>query len=245
MKCVPILSHLQSIGPYARKLGFLVFCVYALSSLPAEKSSPPAEKSPLLAEKQPQPVRFIPRSPKFIQSVNFPRAAQKKRGDFITARELDIWARNKNLLLMPDCYAGGFRNFLAEIIPPQGLDFELSAPGKGRVFLYLDVATYRPLAQYDPTLDPGCDTSRNMMHRSGPSSLSKTHWLDVIVNGRVLTTLYQGGGNFIISPVRIIINREHAQDRRLKIRLVGSPGDAFFAIWDAFVLEQPYEDGGN
>lgn len=75
--------------------------------------------------------------------INF--GADPTTGRFITALELEAWARNQNLLLVPDRPFRELRDGVAAAIPPEGLYFELDAPGPGRNYLYLDFATYRPL----------------------------------------------------------------------------------------------------
>ena len=53
----------------------------------------------------------------------------------LTAREIEIWARNHNLLLVPAAPLRNLRDYEAEVLPPHGLDFTLDAPGDGRVYL--------------------------------------------------------------------------------------------------------------
>lgn len=135
-------------------------------------------------------------------------------GDFITAQELEAWARSHNLALLPDTPLRNLQDYRAQVIPSQGLEFELDAPGNGRVFLYLDFVSYRPLEN---------------------PNLPKARWLEVFVNDRLVATLYQGAGVYLEAPEILLIEREMAMDRRLRVRLRPAPGDGFFAIWDAFV----------
>ena len=159
----------------------------------------------------------------------------------ITSRELAIWARGRNLIVMPDCPVR-MRDHVAELIDPRGLEFHLAAPGAGRVFLYLDFATYRPLQSHRPYLESEeCRTSDDMLYYRGTrdTGINKVHWLEIIVNGRVLKTLYQGGGTYLVSPIAVPVDREAAMGRSLKIRLLPSPGETYFAVWDAFVSRTP------
>jgi hypothetical protein len=147
-----------------------------------------------------------------IYEINF--GADPASGRFITALELEAWARNQNLLLVPDRPFRELRDGVAAAIPPEGLYFELDAPGPGRNYLYLDFATYRPLVN---------------------PNLPRVRWIEVIINGETAATLYQGGGAYLKSPEVVIIEREHAMDGKVRVWLRPSPGDGMFAIWDAFV----------
>lgn len=153
-----------------------------------------------------------------LREVNFGR--RELVGRFMPARELELWARNHNLDLVPDSPLRDIQDFEAEVIPEQGADFKLVAPGTGRVFLYLDLVTFRPLS----------------------AETMQVQWMDVLVNGQVVRTIYAGGGADLPSPVIIPIDREHMERRLLRIKLRPAPGDGFFALWDAFVspiLEEP------
>lgn len=134
--------------------------------------------------------------------------------NFMTAREIEIRGRNLNLVLLPDHPGRNLQDFRAEGIPASGVDFELRAPGSGRVYLYLDLVAFEPLENAVP---------------------QKVRWMEIFVNGHLLRTVHQGGGVFLKTPVVLLIEREHAINRRLRIRLRPSPGDGFFAIWDAYV----------
>ncbi|MEQ9366271.1 MAG: hypothetical protein RIF32_18675 [Leptospirales bacterium] len=134
--------------------------------------------------------------------------------NFMTAREIEIRGRSLNLLLMPDHPGRNLQDFRAEGIPASGLEFELRAPGSGRVYLYLDLVSFQPLENAVPR---------------------KVRWMEIFVNGHLLQTVHEGGGSFVTAPLVLLIEREHAIDRRLRIRLRPSPGDGFFAIWDAYV----------
>jgi len=157
-------------------------------------------------------AQFGPRSLEPIYERNF--GADLRSGDFITAVELEAWARNHNLALLPDTPLRNLQDYRAQVIPAGGLEFELDAPGDGRVFLYLDFVSYRPLEN---------------------PNLPKARWLEVFVNDRRIATLYQGAGVYLETPEILLIEREMAMDRRLRVRLRPAPGDGFFAIWDAFV----------
>ncbi|MCR9142672.1 MAG: hypothetical protein NXI24_10510 [bacterium] len=144
--------------------------------------------------------------------LNFGQDVQSP--NFMTAREIEIRGRNLNLLLLPDHPGRNLQDFRAEGIPASGLEFELRAPGSGRVYLYLDLVSFEPLENAVPR---------------------KVRWMEIFVNGHLLKTVHEGGGAFVQSPLVLLIEREHAVNRRLQVRLRPSPGDGFFAIWDAYV----------
>ncbi|MBX7059331.1 MAG: hypothetical protein K1X75_14805 [Leptospirales bacterium] len=132
----------------------------------------------------------------------------------ITSVELEQWARSRNLRLQADSSLRNLADSVAAVVPEQGLSFELESPARGRIYLYLDLASYEPLA--------GAQHPR-------------VRWLEVWVNNHLATTLYQGGGRYLDQPTVVVIDREMVLDGRLRIRLRPSPGDGIFAIWDAFV----------
>ncbi len=137
--------------------------------------------------------------------------------DYLPDREIELWARNQNLILVPDDPGYNLQDFEAETIPPYGKTFELGAPGDGRVYLHLDLVAFRPLENGD---------------------IPRVRWLQVFVNDHLLATLYRGGGAFLESPQVILVEREHTMDRRLQVYLRPSPGDGYFAIWDAYVTKR-------
>ncbi len=205
-----------------------------------------APRAPLRAESRYElPSDTVP-----PESIQFPRQPVLPAARFVTAGELAVWARNRNLVLVDDCGLGDLRDGVAELIPSTGLRFTLSAPGKSRAFLYLDLVSFRPLPGFRPHLTPMCDTTRDQVTipDSGNVQLRQPLWLEVIVNGRVVRTLYQGGGTYLQSPVRIAVDRELLRKRRLNVELRPSPGEAFFAIWDVVVsdsAEMPPDGTGD
>ena len=138
-------------------------------------------------------------------------------GGYVTARELEIWAGNRNLDLRDDHGARNLQDFEAEVIPSQGFHFGLRAPGRGRAYLYLDLAAYRPRPNHE---------------------LPRVAWLEILVNGHVRGMVYLGGRAFFQNPVVITVDREHMPDRRLEITLRPSPGQNLFAIWDAYTSDR-------
>lgn len=160
---------------------------------------------------------------------------------YMTARELSIWGKGRNMYLLPDCPNGDLQDHIAKVIPPEGISFYLNTPGQGRVFLYLDIVSYRPLSAYRPHLDGNkCDTERNVV--SFPmvkgSKFNRVRWLEVIVNNRPLGMIYQGDNLYIQSPLRLTVDREFLMRKSMHIQLIPSPGDTFFAIWDAYVSKE-------
>lgn len=150
---------------------------------------------------------------------------QELAGSFVTARELEIWAGNRNLALIDDHGGRALQDFEAEVIAPNGLHFGLRAPGRGRAYLYLDLVAYRPLPNHE---------------------LPRVGWLEVLVNGHRMKMIYLGGQAFYRNPVIVTLDREHMPDRRLEITLRPSPGQALFAVWDAYVSnyrEEPADSG--
>ena len=140
---------------------------------------------------------------------------------FITAREMELRARSLNLLLLPDDPARNLQDFRAETIPAYGKEFELRAPGRGRVYLHLDMVSFAAL---DAEEGDAAATRRQ-----------KVRWMEIFVNDHLLKTVHMGGGVYVESPLGLLIEREHTMDRRLRVRLRPAPGDSFFAIWDAYV----------
>ena len=152
--------------------------------------------------------------------INFGR---KRSGDgLVYSNELEAWARNRNLLLKPDLALRGLQDFEAALIPSSGLRFHLDAPVFSRVYLYLDLVTYRPLGK----------------NKQAKSPLS---WLEVIVNGRSLKISYQAfqSGPFLSSPLVIPVELEYIPEGKLEVFLRPAPHETKFAIWDAFVSSHP------
>ena len=174
-------------------------------------------------------------------SIQFPRRPLGSGARMVTAGELNVWARGRNLVLVDDCGLGGLKDGLAEVIPSRGLDFVLSSQTSGRLFLYLDLVSFRPLQSFRAHLTPLCRTGRDqvVVQDGGSVQLQKPFWLEVVVNGHVVKTLYQGGGTYIQSPVRVEIDRTIPRRGLLNVRLLPSPGDSFFAVWDVLVSDSP------
>lgn len=192
----------------------------------------------------PRPVRFeLPPDSFPPSSIQFPVRPIDANSRFVTARELRVWARSRNLVLVDDCGLGGLRDGVAAVVPSTGLEFELIARGTGRRFLYLDIVSFVPLGAYRPHSMITCDTGRDQISFPGRSDvqLERPLWLEVSVNGKVLKTLYQGGGTFIVPPVRITVERDVPKHGKLKVRLLPSPGEAFFAVWDVMVSDSADE----
>lgn len=131
-------------------------------------------------------------------------------------------------------------DFEAEVIPVQGMDFVLSAPGKGRVYLYLDLVSFVPSSRYDlQTEDNYCyPDSEKSVYKDDPVILPGMRWLEILVNGKSLKTVYTGNGIFLNTPIVVIVDREYAFRRTLKVTLKPSPGETFFGIWDAFAVKE-------
>ena len=154
-----------------------------------------------------------------VYEINF--GLPEQGGALVTRHELELWARNRNMLVRPDSPRRNLQDELAEVIPETGLEFTLDMPGTGRAYLYLDLVGYEPLSEPET---------------------GRVHWLEVFANGKLVATLYQGGGAFLQPPIAVLIEREHAMDRKLRVLLRPSPGDGTVAIWDAYVsryLESP------
>ena len=170
------------------------------------------------------PLLFVlaaPGSARTLSPLEIDFGQDLENPNFMTARELEIRARNLNLVLLPDDPGRNLQDFRAETIPASGLNFQLRAPGSGRVYLYLDMVAFAPMEQ---------------------ATELKVRWLEIFVNGHRLRTIHQGGGAFPESPQVLLIEREHTMDRELRVQLRPSPGDGFFAIWDAYVSRQPPAD---
>ena len=173
--------------------------------------------------------------------INFGKSAMY--GRFITASELSIWGSSRNLKLLEDCPFRDMTDFEAEVIPVHGMSFVLNAPGTGRVYLYLDLVTFLPLDKYESYEEDYCSQeSENIRFSESESLLPGIRWLEVLVNGKSIKTIYAGDGIYLNSPVVIAVDRENAMRRRLEITLRPSPGETFFGIWDAFTLKSRISD---
>ncbi len=173
------------------------------------------------------------------REINFGR--EGRYGRFISFLELESWATGRNLVVLRDCALRDIDDGEAEIIAPEGMNFSLSAP-PGRSYLYLDMVVFRPAASYNPLTDavhcqPGGDSLR--MNNDRVQDIKQVRWMSVEVNGRSLRTVYMGGDVYLRSPIVIPVDREVSRGGVLNVRLTVSPGDGFFAVWDAFVSSSP------
>lgn len=175
-----------------------------------------------------------------VQEINFGTDSGK---EFITDRELRIWAANRNLALIGDCPYRNLNDGIAAVIPHYGLDFELNSTGNRRQFLYLDMVTYMPLSNFDESRAEGyCRPSLAGETHYGPVSgfdLPVVRWLEIVINGRKAGLVYMGGGAFLNTPLVIPVEREDLVRDKIHVQLRPSTGDTYFAIWDAFISEHP------
>lgn len=174
------------------------------------------------------------------REINF--GSEARYGRFMSFIELESWATGRNLTVLRDCPFRDLDDGEAEIIPAEGMDFSLSSPRDGRVYLYLDMVVFRPAASYNPLTDAiHCQTGGEgvRMNNDRTQELKQVRWLSVEVNGRTVKTVYAGGDVYLRSPIVIPIEREVARGGTLNVRLTVSPGDGFFAIWDTFVSVSP------
>ncbi|MBE7440379.1 MAG: hypothetical protein HS115_18155 [Spirochaetales bacterium] len=132
----------------------------------------------------------------------------------MTAPELEIWARSRNLILVPDNPLRGLEDGLAAAIPPTGLTFHIQAPGRMN-YLYLDLVRFFP----------------------GKGALPQVRWLDVFFNGELVETIYSGGALRTRHPTIIPVYPEYAASGMIAVELRPGAGEAFFAIWDAFISQ--------
>lgn len=165
----------------------------------------------------------------------------EEHGRFFSAIEIEQWAVSRNLVELPDCPLRDLQDSEAEIISPDGMEFTLRSPGPGRVFVYLDMVVFRPRSTYNPLLDdlhcrPGADQVQAEPRMV--QDVKQVRWMSVEVNGHTLKTVYVGGTTFLRSPLVIAVPREH-NAANLKIKLTVSPGEGFFAVWDAFASRSP------
>jgi len=165
----------------------------------------------------------------------------EEHGRFFSSIEIDQWAVSRNLVALPDCSLRDLNDGEAEIISPEGMDFDLKSPGPGRVFVYLDMVVFRPRSNYNPLLDDlhcqgGAD--RLEVDPRMVQDVKQVRWMSVEVNGRSLKTIYVGGTTFLRTPLIVEVPREY-NSARLKVRLSVSPGEGFFAVWDVFVSRSP------
>jgi hypothetical protein len=174
--------------------------------------------------------------------INFGRSA--KYGKFITAAELSVWGSSRNLKLIHDCPFKDLADYEAEVIPVHGMNFVMNAPGEGRVYLYLDMVTFLPSDEYEKDGEKNyCNQKKEHSSFSNKAALMQgIRWLEILVNGKSLRTIYEGNGTFIHSPIVVVIDREHMTRRKLEITLRPSPGESLFGIWDAFVVKSKIPD---
>jgi len=133
---------------------------------------------------------------------------------FMTVRELEIWARSRNLVLVPDNPLRGLDDGLAATIPPTGLTFHIQAPAR-MSYLYLDLVRFFP----------------------GSDARAQVRWLDVYLNGELVETIYAGGQLRTKHPTIIPVYPENVSRGMVEVELRPGAGEAFFAIWDAFISQ--------
>jgi hypothetical protein len=186
-------------------------------------------------------------NPEFIKPAPVREINFDIKGDveFITDRELRIWAANRNLALIGDCPYRNLDDGIAAVIPHYGLEFELDSAGNQRQFLYLDMATYMPLSHYDESRAEGyCRPSLKGETHYGRASgfdLPVVRWLEILINGHKAGLVYMGAGAFLNTPLVIPVEREDLVRGKIHVLLKPSTGDAYFAIWDAFISTHPPE----
>lgn len=168
-------------------------------------------------------------------------------GRFFSSVEIDQWAVSRNLVALPDCGLRDLNDGEAEIISPDGMEFVLKSPGPGRVFVYLDMVVFRPRSNYNPLLDDvhcQAGSDRIQVEPRMVQDVKQVRWMSVEVNGRILKTVYVGGTTFLRTPLVVEVPREY-NAARLNVRLSVSPGEGFFAVWDAFVSRSSGVTLGN
>ncbi len=152
-------------------------------------------------------------------AVNF--NYQQNPDQVVYFRDLELWARSRNLILLPDLPLGGMQDFEGLAIPSYGHAFDLSSPRPSRVFLVLDLATYQP-------------------QKKLASEWGKVDWLEIKVNGHSVGMLSQGRGSFLPYPVVLTIEQEWLDRQRLHVFMQPSPRKSrAFVLWDAFVSKEP------
>ncbi|HBS06263.1 MAG TPA: hypothetical protein DEA96_14945 [Leptospiraceae bacterium] len=174
----------------------------------------------------------------FPREIDF--GLEKHMGQFISGRELEIWASQRGLEIAPDCPLRDLADSEAEVISSRGSSFELFAPGQGRVYLYLDFVSFRKQGTRNRPLEPHCYPSSNEI-RLPESTELPVQFLEIFVNGQRISTQVFGAGAQPASPLVLPITRELMPDRRLEIELRPGPGNQLLAVWDAFLSEVPPE----
>ena len=215
--CLPLASQEYKQNSNAKASG--------LEKVDPKSAAPPAYRQPLEQEKAPKRMAWTKAlQPRY--EINFGREYPAQ--GLVYFNELEAWGRNHNLLLLPDLALRGLQDFEAARIPDTGLTFELDAPVFSRVYLYLDLAAYRPLGE------------------AGEASLHKAplSYLEVLVNGHSLKTVYYKTrgtqpGTLIPSPLVVPVELEHIPYGKLQVLLRPGPQKNNFAIWDAFVSSYP------
>ncbi|MEQ8352168.1 MAG: hypothetical protein RH862_11835 [Leptospiraceae bacterium] len=174
----------------------------------------------------------------FPREIDF--GYEKRMGQFITGRELEIWAAQRGLEITPDCPLRDLADSEAEIISSRGSSFELFAPGQGRVYLYLDFVSFRKQGTRNRPLEPHCYPAQSEIRLLENTDLP-VQFLEIYVNGSRVSTQVFGAGSQPASPLIVPITREMMPDRRLQIELRPGPGNQLLALWDAFLSEIPPE----
>ncbi|MBI38905.1 MAG: hypothetical protein CMF59_04850 [Leptospiraceae bacterium] len=174
----------------------------------------------------------------FPREIDF--GLEKHMGQFISGRELEIWASQRGLEITPDCPLRDLADSEAEVISSRGSSFELFAPGQGRVYLYLDFVSFRKQGTRNRPLEPHCYPSTEEIRLPESTDLP-VQFLEIYVNGNRISTQVFGAGSQPASPLVLPITREMMPDRRLEIELRPGPGNQLLAIWDAFLSEVPPE----
>lgn len=169
-----------------------------------------------------------------VHEINFGKSS--KYGRYITASELSQWGLNRKLSLVRDCSFRDLQDFEAEVIGASGMQFTLDAPGEGRIFIYLDLVTFLPQTHYEPSQDEQycLSSEESRYYPEFKNAVSGVRYLEIIVNGHSLKTVYTGEGTFLLSPVKIEVDREFIFRRKLNVTLKPSPGETFFAVWDVY-----------
>ncbi len=223
---------------------YTVFAFLAVSSA-AEKLT--AQNAP---DQTGEPVIFTPEIPISLEE-QYPSYSEilfsneNSPDGFITYRELAVWANARNLGVVADCPIRDLQNHIAAVIPRTGFRFHLKVPEKKRMYLYLDLVSFRPLSNFQKGSEESyclpSYSSSPFTTREKTYDLPQIHFLEVRFGGRKTARIHMGGGVFPVTPVVLPVDREHYSDGILKVELRPSGSGAFFAIWDVSLSSVPPE----
>jgi hypothetical protein len=206
---------------------------------PESKDHPDPEKiSAISFTTDPKPAELL--EEEFPTNTDLLFSNENSPYGFMTYRELAIWGSSRNLGAVADCPQHELQNHIAALIPVTGLKYNLYVPYKKRMYLYLDLVSFRPLTDFKKGSESQYCTpslSGQSLHTEKTFDLPQIQYLEVRFNGLPVKRIYMGGGVFPVTPVIIPVDRENVVKGVLRVELRPSGSGVFFAIWDSFISQ--------